>query len=143
METQKQFQFPGLVKECQENIKDLHLPDITEDSINKKWTKNSWKKIVKEEIKSKCEKDLKDKLLSYSKLRDGPMKVEGFEARQYMKDMKLGDELLFTVKTEKPQMDVILQLINPHGIDVATSDGLKYLLFVCLTGDRGELLYMR
>ena len=89
--TQKQFKFPGLAQEVSELVTELDLPDITDRNIAVSWSKAQWKKLVKKTIHDKCEKELKESMRKYSKLKDGPMMDEKFELRDYLKNMKLQD----------------------------------------------------
>ena len=46
---------------------------------------------MKKKIRSWCETELKDKMKTYSKLRDGPMLSEDFGMKDYIKNMKVED----------------------------------------------------
>ena len=59
---------PGPAKEIKEIIKELNLPDITDEDINKKWSKQRWKNKIKEEIIKKCEKELRERIQKIEKL---------------------------------------------------------------------------
>ena len=87
--TQIKFKFPGLVQECMKLIEDLGLPNITIPHKIKQVTKNKWKQLVKKAIKDKCETELKNEILKFKKLKDGPMKEENFKTQQYLKDYQL------------------------------------------------------
>ena len=91
LSVQKQFNFPGLVQECSEILNELNLPDITNRDIAAEWSKLQWKREVNKKIKEKCESELKDRMATYSKLKDGPMMTENFGLREYMKEMTVTD----------------------------------------------------
>ena len=57
--TQKKYNFPGLVKEVSEVLRDLNLPDITDRDIASEWSKVQWKREVSKKIHDKCEAELK------------------------------------------------------------------------------------
>ena len=44
MITQKTYHFPGLVNEIKQLVRELDIPDITDEQTAKQWTKESWKK---------------------------------------------------------------------------------------------------
>ena len=90
-EAQKLNGFPGLIKSCQDDMKKLNLPDITDPKVNKEFTKKQWKTKVKNAVRSKCEEDLKQKILTYSKLKNGPMSEETFSTKEYLKTMNVSD----------------------------------------------------
>ena len=66
------FKFPGLFEECMRYIKDLSLPDITIQKIDK----NSWKNQVKSAIKELNKKEVKKEL-------EGSRKGEEFIDEEY------------------------------------------------------------
>ena len=90
------FKFPGLIQECIGLIKDLNLPNITKKEVivEGKISKIKWKNIVKNALMKKCEKEQKEEILKFKKLKDGPMKNERFGTKQYLKNYKLEDARL-------------------------------------------------
>ena len=52
-------------------------------------SKNKWKQQIKKAINDKCENELRNEILKMKKLKDGPMKEEGFKTQQYLKEYKL------------------------------------------------------
>ena len=91
LSVQDQYQFPGLLTECKKEIAALGLPDITRKEILIKWSKWKWKRELKRKIKARCENELKEKMFSYSKLKDGPMATESFQTKDYLKSMNVED----------------------------------------------------
>ena len=65
--------------------------DITRKEILIKWSKWKWKRELKRKIKVRCENELKEKMFSYSKLKDGPMATESFQTKDYLKSMNVED----------------------------------------------------
>ena len=55
--------FPGLIKECQQFIKELDIPNIIQDNIRKTITKNKWKIYVKNEKNAKRRKIFLKKII--------------------------------------------------------------------------------
>ena len=76
-------------------IKDLGLPNITQEEILKNISKSKWKLLVKKAIKGKCETELKNEIQNLKKLKDGPMQNECFNTKQYLKEYQLEDARLF------------------------------------------------
>ena len=93
-QTQLEFGFPGLATQTKQLIKELDLPDITENKTNEETTKQKWKKLVKEAIVEESEKELKEKISKLKKLKDGPMKNETFGTKDYLKSMDLTEARL-------------------------------------------------
>ena len=77
--------FPGLAQECKQLIKELDLPDITEESIKQK----VWKKLVKRAIVEKNEKELKKEIEKMSKVKE--FSTEAFQRKDYFKNLNLED----------------------------------------------------
>ena len=73
----------GLAKECQDFIKELNLPDISEKNIKK----NIWKKLVKKAILEKNEKELKNGLEKFQKVKE--YSGENFQQKDYFKILNL------------------------------------------------------
>ena len=88
---QKTYNFPGLVKEAKQLLKELHLPDVTNEDIAKHWSKKSWKDNVKNAVKTMCEEKLKKEIKRFKKLKDGPMPTEKFNKKEYMNSMTLSE----------------------------------------------------
>ena len=88
---QKAFIFPGLVNEAKKLIEELGLDDITNTKTLKKWSKQSWKRVVKNAVSMKCSSKLKEEILSLDKLKNGPMANEDFETKCYMNNLSLSD----------------------------------------------------
>ena len=60
MMVQRTHCLPGLVKECQDWIEELNLPDIFQTKI----TKKQWKKVIKDKILKQNETELKNKIVN-------------------------------------------------------------------------------
>ena len=98
---QKKFNFPGLVQECTDLLKDLDLPDITNRDIASGLSKIQWKRELKKKIHDKCEAELKERMSTYSKLKDGPAMTESFGMRDYMREMTIEDaRVKFALRSE-------------------------------------------
>ena len=74
---------PGLFKECMEMIRDLKLPDVTEQKI----TKISWKWLVKKAILEKNENELRKDLEGSKKAKE--FRNEPFEIKSYFTELNL------------------------------------------------------
>ena len=88
---QSHFSFPGLVKEVKEMIIILKIPDITQQNVAERISKQSWKKIVKKAIREKCGKNLFDQIKSYKKLETLFTEGKLFQKKSYLKEMSLSD----------------------------------------------------
>ena len=89
LEEQCKFNFPGLVNETKEYIKELNLPDIISNrNLNIK--KQKWKMLVKQAIKKKCTKTFQEKLPKFEKIRE-TMKNETFGKITYTYVMTMKD----------------------------------------------------
>ena len=91
MIAQNNYNFPGLVKESKQLLRELNLPDITQEEIAKTWSKAQWKAKVKQAIKEMCEDRLRKDLKEFKKTRDGLLPNEKFNKKQYMSSMTLND----------------------------------------------------
>lgn len=86
-----------MTKEAKEICKMIHLPDITKQrSLDS--SKKEWKGRIKEAIKEKNEKDLREKIEKSSKVNG--FKEEDYEMKNYLKEMKMSDARVhFRVRT--------------------------------------------
>ena len=84
---QARFRFPGLINECRGLIKMYKIPDIIDHGHD--FSKQAWKKIVKESILKKSESIIKDEIRKYSKLKDIDLNQEGLQLKEYIKNMTL------------------------------------------------------
>ena len=89
---QKKMNLPGPVQEFEELLKLMKLPNIIDN--NTVISKSQWKKIVKTAILEENEKDLKEKMSSYTKIEDGPQMKEKFEKRMYLNIYNVTDARL-------------------------------------------------
>ena len=89
--SQLKCEFPGLAKEVKNMINNYELPDITNEDVNRKWSKARWKKIVKAVLKVECKLDLIERIKEKSKLTESKMKNEEFQTKQYLREMKIED----------------------------------------------------
>ena len=74
---------PGLVQECEEWITNFNLPNVFEENL----IKLQWKKAVKRKILEENEKDLKIKMLNYSKLKNSELIHEKLGMKSYLKNV--------------------------------------------------------
>ena len=88
-DTQIKFGFPGLMKECHELILRYSLPNNPT-----KFSKLSWKSIVKRSVKAQNELDILNEIREYKKLDYAMLKTEKFEMKSYLKEMNLADARL-------------------------------------------------
>ena len=86
-ELQVRFDFPGLIKECKDLLREYRLPDITEGPY--KFTKEAWKNLVKKTIKDKSEKLIKVNMTEYSKLKNLNTDDENLKIKDYIRKMTL------------------------------------------------------
>ena len=84
---QARFRFPGLINECRGLIKMYKKPDIIDHGHD--FSKQAWKKIVKESILKKSESIIKEEIRKYSKLKDIDLNQEGLQLKEYIKNMTL------------------------------------------------------
>ena len=84
---QVKYDFPGLVSEGKKLISMYRLPDIIEE--NASMTKLAWKRLVREAIQRKSEKDVQTSFSGYSKLSDKGLENENLELKKYIQDMSL------------------------------------------------------
>ena len=61
---QVKLNFPGLVEECRNLLKNYNLPNIIDGNYT--YSKNAWKKLVKKAIFEKSENLLKSEFQEYS-----------------------------------------------------------------------------
>lgn len=87
LKEQISMKFPGLAMEAQQYMKDLNLPDISENS-GTKISSYAWKNLVKKALKQHCEKYFLQKLPDSKKLKDN-IKGEKFERKQYINEMTM------------------------------------------------------
>ena len=64
-EIEEKENLPGLTSECKEFIEKLNLPNIFEMEI----PKLTWNKTVKLAVENANEKEIRDKMLTYKKLK--------------------------------------------------------------------------
>ena len=83
MMVQRTHCLPGLVKECQDWIEELNLPDIFQTKI----TKKQWKKMIKDKILKQNETELKSKMLNLEKLKNSKLVTEKFGVKPYVKTL--------------------------------------------------------
>ena len=86
---QRKYKFPGLVTETQSLIDDLNIPNFIVKETGE--TKESFKNKVTDSINYICESELKGKIATLKKLKDGPMKNEVFEKKPYINDLPLSN----------------------------------------------------
>ena len=86
-QAQKLQNLPGLVKECDDWITILKLPNVYEDKISKL----QWKKMVKNAIVKENENDLKMKMMHLEKLKNSDMIKENCEAKPYIRNLSVND----------------------------------------------------
>ena len=84
---QKEFNLPGFVNEARQLISIFSLPNIIDEKL--KISQIKWKKMVKKSVYLKYESKLKENIMGYSKLKDGPMANEKFGEQPYIKDMSM------------------------------------------------------
>ena len=83
---QKEKEFPGLVKECEQFVKDLKILNPFEYSLST----NEWKNMVKKAIKEENSKELKSEICEkYKKLKNSELAKEEFGRKSYVKDLDL------------------------------------------------------
>ena len=87
MKIQNELNLPGLVFECKQYIVDLKLPNIFEERIKK----NAWKKKVKESIVRENEKELKQDMQTFKKLKQSELINEKFGMRKYVKELNVNE----------------------------------------------------
>ena len=80
------MQLPVLDTEVQQYMKELELPDITNNELNV--SSITWKKLVKKAIIQHCEKYFSKKLPNNKKLVEN-MNNEKFERKCYINDMTM------------------------------------------------------
>ena len=85
LETQEQKKYPGLLKECEEFVSQLKIPNPMKIKIPKR----EWKKIVKKAVLKTNEEELKEDIMNYKKLRSSPMASEEFFRRPYISSLTL------------------------------------------------------
>ena len=101
MHQPKKYFSPRIAKEVKELIKELNLPNIFDITINEEWPKLRWKGRVKEEVREKCEKELKEKMKTLSKLEEFFSEDNNFETKNYLRNMNLTDaRIKFKLKTK-------------------------------------------
>ena len=77
------------------------MPNILNDNINNDYSKTRWKKIVKEKVIKKCEKDLSIEMKQLDKLTDIRQSDEQFCIKEYLKNMNLEDaRVKFKLRTQ-------------------------------------------
>ena len=67
----------------------------------KRSLERSQKRFAKKKIHEKCEAELKERMSTYSKLKDGPVMTESFKMRDYMREMTVVDaRVKFALRSE-------------------------------------------
>ena len=84
---QVKLNFPGLVEECRNLLKNYNLPNIIDG--NNTYSKLAWKKLVKKAIHKKSENLLRSEIQEYSKLRDITSESENLDLKEYVKNMTM------------------------------------------------------
>ena len=87
-EIQVKYDFPSLVSECRELIEKYQLPNIIDDK-NLHFSKQKWKSLVKNAVRSVSEKEIKLQFMNYSKLKDEKFQTEDFSLKEYIFKMNL------------------------------------------------------
>ena len=85
MKIQDELELPGLVSECKQYLVDLELPNIFEEMVKK----NAWKKMVKKAILRENEKELKEDMLTFRKLKQSDLTNEKFGMRNYIRELNV------------------------------------------------------
>ena len=85
MNVQLEHQFPGLVKECLNYLRELKLENVNLKNVSK----TLWKKEVKKAIKIKNEKELRRDIGKLEKVKE--YATENFQQKRYFKDLNLDE----------------------------------------------------
>ena len=113
MDIQEKYSYPGLVKECNNFIKELQLPDIRAVDL----TKQQWKRVIKKRLKQKNKEDLLYSMDKYKKLDNKLFKQHSFETKQYLRTCSLPDaRLLFSSNCKMMKTVQMNQKSNPKFI---------------------------
>ena len=81
---QDELKLPGLISECKQFITDLTLPNIFEEKIKK----NVWKNMVKRAILRENERELKEDMKKFRKLKESEHTNEKFGIKNYIYELK-------------------------------------------------------
>ena len=76
--SQQRYQTPGLTQEVQGYMEELKLPSCLEI----KFTKSKWKSLVKKAIKEANERDIRQSIEPYKKMKHLNIENETFECKQ-------------------------------------------------------------
>ena len=83
--TQERYQTPGLTSEVLRYMEELNLPNCLEV----KFTKAKWKNLVKKAIQEANEKDIRQSIEPYKKMKHLDIENEKFECKQYLSSLPL------------------------------------------------------
>ena len=101
-----------MTKECREIIIKFKLPNILDDDI--KISKNKWKQLVKRKIIEENEKNLKESMKQYKKLKSSKLMDEKFGMKDYVKKLTVHEaRALFKNRTSMTQYTKINYKNNP------------------------------
>ena len=92
-QVQAKYNFPGLVSEGRKLMRFYELPNIVDEEIAV--SQQQWKKMVKEAIKVKSEKNVHKNFQSLSKLRNKEYETEDLVMKPYVQNMKLREARTF------------------------------------------------
>ena len=85
LQVQKVHHLPGLVRECEDWMAILKLPNLSENTFSKQ----QWKTMVKHAISKENEEDLRLKMMSMDKLKNSDMIKEKCEVKEYVKTLSV------------------------------------------------------